>query len=165
MNVKDLTQTRAGGIHVSLEPGGKVSREEAYLGFKFTWLGKVVNVDVTADRYMASHWDGNDREDRLTPWRVIIRSAYGSSLTDLSRRAADAVIEPLVQTWIASSDYIAARQLAYSHAIGRAIGEERFDATRARRVLDAHSHELTLADKARLQRACGLLAQFLDALK
>jgi len=165
MQVKDLELTRTGGIHVSLEPGGKVSREEAYFGFRFTWLGKEQRADVTADRYLTSVWDGDNRaEDRLTNWRVIVRSAYDSPLTDTARRAADALIEPIVLGWIGSPDYVAARQLAYAHAIARAISEERYDAGRARRVFNLHRHELSAADVARLDAACDLLAQLLDAL-
>lgn len=166
LKVKDLKQTRTGGLHVSMDPGGKISREEAYFGFEFTWLGKTQKADVTADRYMASHWDGDNKtEDRLTSWRVVVRSAYDSPLTDTARRAADTLIEPLVLAWIGSNEYTAARQRAYAHAIARAISEERYDAARAMRVYDLHRHELNGDDAARLFAACQLLAQLLDALK
>lgn len=167
VQIKNLTQTaNRGGIHVSLEPGGKVSREEAYFGFEFTWLGKEHTADVTADRYMASYWDGDNKlEDRLTDWRVIVRSRYADPLTDTARRAADEQIEPIVKAWLASDDYRTARQRAYAHAIARAISEERYDAARARRIYELHVFELSDPDTTRLRKACDLLAQLLDTLK
>lgn len=166
VQIKNLTQTHTGGLHVSMEPGGKVSREEAYFGFSLTWLGKEHKADVTADRYMASHWNGDTREpDRLTDWRVTVRSAYDSPLTDTARRAADKVIEPIVKAWLTSDDYATARQRAYAHAIARAIGEERYDAARARRVFDLHKHELNSGDFDRLSQTCDVLAELLDVLK
>lgn len=163
--VKDLEQTRAGGIHVTMQPGGKVNREEAYFGFSFVWLGKALTVDVTADRYMASHWDGDAHEDRLTEWRVIVRSAYNSAVTDNARRAANDEVEPIVRAWLEAPEGKAARQRAYALAIAREIATENYDAARARRTYDMHRDELNKADAARLRKACDLLAQLLSALK
>jgi hypothetical protein len=165
VKVKNLNQTRAGGLHVSMEASGKVSREEAYFTFELTWLGKQRKVDVTADRYRASHWDGDKNEDRLTSWRVIVRSSYDSVLTETARRAASDLIEPIVLGWIGSPEYIIARQHAYAYAIARAISTERYDADHARRVFEMHRHELNAADAARLDKACDLLVQLLDALR
>jgi hypothetical protein len=164
VQVKNLNQIRDGGIYVSLEAGGRVSKEEAYLQFEMTWLRKSHKLDVGISRYSASHWDGDRSEERLTDWRVLI-SRSDPMLTDKARRAAQEEIEPIAQAWLASATYVEARQRAYFQAVRRVIGDERYDATRARRVLDLHRHELTPVAAAQLSEACDLLGRFLDSLK
>lgn len=150
-----------GSVHVTLgfDHGKRVmEREEAYNQYRVRWNGEEITVSTIADRYR--HSEG------LSPWRVgRVETRYAVALSDLGRQRVREALTPVILAWVESDEYRTARESAFVHALKRELAEERYDADRPAKAIDAFRAELSPESLRKLILASNHLAHFLAALE
>lgn len=154
-----LKEVRSHWIETEHGRGGELAKEELYPQCTAEWRGKEFEFTIQARRYRYS----GDAGPGWTDWMV---SYYHGPerLSGTARSALGRAATPLVEAWLASTEYKPSRERAVFFMLKRLIQDERTGASGPARELQRHGHELTAADEQVLTEAVYHLTQLLALL-
>jgi hypothetical protein len=154
----ELQSVRSHSVRIG--NSGHVEHEEFWPMMTAVWIGRPVEVEISASRYVTA--DGE-----WTDWRILARSVEdqdGRRLSEIARQRMSELAASVVTEWLDSEAYEQSRKRAFKHELRRWIRDERFDAERMARLVARHQHELTGFDHRNLVRAISGLKVLLDSL-
>lgn len=135
-DVKDIKFEGSGSHFVTLGRGYRVEKEEVYLYFSGTWLGKSIRFHHKVDRYTYSQFqaDKGGSIDVLGEWRYhVIEADYydeegkrTASLSGTARQRLNAATNELVALWLTTEDFTQSHARALGYAIQR-LGGDRYE--------------------------------------
>jgi Arc/MetJ-type ribon-helix-helix transcriptional regulator len=148
MNAKNPTLTNpARGLQYALGDTydhANVTREDIYPHATVEWRGATVTVEMRASRYTFAR-DDHDAAPEWSDWRIYVERCDPWQTDTARGRIADAV-RPLVQDWLQTRDYHAARASGLADVVRAEIRESNYSTDRARLVFDRYRDEMHTAD-------------------
>lgn len=124
-------------------------REEAYFTATFT-LPRVGNVSATyiADKYVC--W--SETGEKWTDWRII-RQGPIAGVGPKTEGSVRELVEPVIEAWLASDAYTAAKRIALAQYVIRTLRDGRYGISSGKRAFDQYRSELSFFDQTRIASA------------